>query len=291
MRTPSPVPPGRANAATWRSWLFPGIIAAFFVALFALPRGAAAGPPLTYTQFVADVGAGTVRAVTIGPAGQVTGSLTSGQPFSTTIPVALGGNGLAGDLAAHHVQVTAAAATAPSLLSVLAGLLPLLLIGGLIYFVIRGARRQARGLGGGLGGLTSVTKAKARVIDGERPATRFTDVAGYSGVKTEISEVVDYLRDPGRYQRAEARGPRGVLMAGPPGTGKTLLARAVAGEAGVPFFSISGSDFVEMFVGVGASRVRDLFEQAKQNAPAIIFVDEIDAVGRHRGAGMGGGHD
>src|SRR4029077_16419636 len=158
MRTSSPVPPRQANAASWRRWLVPGIIAAFFVALFALPRGAAAGVPLTYTQFVADVGAGTVGAVTIGPAGQVPGTLASGQPFTTTIPVALGGNGLASDLAAHHVQVTAtAAATSPSLLSVLAGLLPLLLIGGLIYFVIRGARRQA----GGPGGLTSVTRAKA----------------------------------------------------------------------------------------------------------------------------------
>src|SRR5579862_5133525 len=248
MRTRSPVPPGQANAAPWRRWLLPGIIAAFFVALLVLPRGAAAGMPLTYTQFVADVGAGTVSAVTISPAGQVAGSLTSGQPFTTTIPVALGGNGLAGDLAAHHVQVTAtAAATSSSLLSVLIGLLPLLLFGGLIYFVIRGARRQSGGLGGSLGHLSSLTKAKARVIDAERPGTRFTDVAGYSAVKTEISEVVDYLRDPGRYHRAGARGPRGVLMAGPPGTGKTLLARAVAGEAHVPFFSVSGSGFVELF--------------------------------------------
>ena len=279
MRTSSPVPPGGANAASWRSWLLPGIIAAFFVALLALPRGAAAGTALTYTQFVTDVGAGKVRAVTIGTAGQVTGSLTSGQPFTTTIPVALGGNGLAGDLAAHHVQVTAAAAaTSPSPLSALAGLLPLLLIGGLIYFVIRGARQQARGLGS----LTSVTKAKARVIDAERPVTRFTDVAGYSAVKTEISEVVDYLRDPGRYHRAGARGPRGVLMAGPPGTGKTLLARAVAGEAHVPFFSVSGSGFVELFVGVGAARVRDLFEQARTRGPAIVFIDEIDALGARR---------
>jgi cell division protease FtsH len=287
MRTSSPVPPGRANAASWRSWLLPGIIVAFFVALLALPRGAAAGTPLTYTQFVADVGAGTVRAVTIGPAGQVTGSLTSGQPFTTTIPVALGGNGLAGDLAAHHVQVTAAAATSPSLLSVLVGLLPLLLIGGLIYFVIRGTRQQARGLGS----LNSVTKAKARVIDAERPATRFTDVAGYSAVKTEISEVVDYLRDPGRYHRAGARGPRGVLMAGPPGTGKTLLARAVAGEAHVPFFSVSGSGFVELFVGVGAARVRDLFEQARTRGSAIVFIDEIDALGARRDHGGFAGSD
>ncbi len=294
MRTSSPGPPGQANAAPWRRWLLPAAIAAGFLTLLVLPRGAAAGRPLTYSQFVADVGAGTVNAVTIGPAGQVTGTLTGGQPFTTTIPVALGGNGLAADLAAHHVQVTAtaaAAATSSSLLSVLAGLLPLLLIGGLIYFVIRGARRQAGGLGGGLGHLTSLTKAKARVIDAERPSTRFTDVAGYSAVKTEISEVVDYLRDPGRYHRAGARGPRGVLMAGPPGTGKTLLARAVAGEARVPFFSVSGSGFVELFVGVGAARVRDLFEQARTRGPAIVFIDEIDALGARRDHGGFAGSD
>ena len=139
--------------------------------------------------------------------------------------------------------------------------------------------------GGGLGGLGGLTKAKARVIDAERPATRFADVAGYPAVKTEISEVVDYLRDPGRYHRAGARGPRGVLMAGPPGTGKTLLARAVAGEAHVPFFSVSGSGFVEMFVGLGAARVRDLFEQARTRGPAIVFIDEIDALGARRDAG------
>ncbi len=292
MRTSSPGPPGQANVAPWRRWLFPGIIAAFFVTLFALPRGAAAGMPLTYTQFVADVGAGTVNAVTISPAGQVTGTLAGGQPFTTTIPVALGGNGLAGDLAAHHVQVTAtAAATSSSLLSVLVGLLPLLLIGGLIYFAFRAVRRQSGGLGGGLGHLSSVTKAKARVIDGERPATRFADVAGYAAVKTEIGEVVDYLRDPGRYHRAGARGPRGVLMAGPPGTGKTLLARAVAGEARVPFFSVSGSGFVELFVGVGAARVRDLFEQARTRGPAIVFIDEIDALGARRDHGGYAGSD
>ncbi len=283
MRMSSPGPPGHANAGVWRRWLFPAAISVGFVTLLALPRGAAPGMPLTYTRFLADVGAGTVRAVTIGPQGQVTGSLTGGQPFTTTIPVALGGNGLAGDLAAHHVQVAAATATAmsSSLLSGLFGLLPLLAIGGLLFIIIRSMRRQPGGLGtmGGLGGLT---KAKTRVIDAERPATRFTDVAGYPAVKTEISEVVDYLRDPGRYHRAGARGPRGVLMAGPPGTGKTLLARAVAGEAHVPFFSVSGSGFVEMFVGLGAARVRDLFEQARTRAPAIVFIDEIDALGARR---------
>jgi cell division protease FtsH len=175
MRASSPGPPGQANAAPWRRWLIPGIIVAFFVALFALPRGSAPGPALSYTPFLADVSAGTVRAVTIGPAGQVTGSLAGGHSFTTTIPVALGGNGLAGSLAAHHVQVTATAATmSSSLLSVLIGLLPLLLIGGLLVFSFRDIRRQADGMGG----LNSLTKAKARVIDAERPTTRFTDVAG-----------------------------------------------------------------------------------------------------------------
>jgi cell division protease FtsH len=243
---------------------------------------------LSYTRFLADVSAGTVRAVTIGPAGQVTGSLAGGHPFTTTIPVALGGNGLARDLAAHHVQVTATTAMSSSLLSVLIGLLPLLLFGGLLYF---GIRKVPLSSGGGLGGLGGLTKAKARVIDAERPVTRFTDVAGYTTVKTEISEVVDYLRDPGRYHQAGARGPRGVLMAGPPGTGKTLLARAVAGEAHVPFLSVSGSGFVEMFVGLGAARVRDLFEQARTRAPAIVFIDEIDALGARRDAGGIAGSD
>src|ERR1700689_1929392 len=192
----------------------------------------------------------------------------------------------------HHVQVTGpAAATSSSLASVLIGLLPLLLFAGLIFLGIRAVSRHAGGIGGGMGHLTSLTKAKARVVDAERPATRFTDVAGYAAVKTEISEVVDYLRDPGRYHRAGARGPRGVLVAGPPGTGKTLLARAVAGEARVPFFSVSGSGFVEMFVGVGAARVRDLFEQARTRGPAIVFIDEIDPLGARRDHGGLAGSD
>ena len=292
MRASQPGPPGHANAAPWRRWLLPAAVAAGFVALLALPRGAAPGPALSYTRFLADVGAGTVRAVTIGPAGQVTGTLAGGHPFTTTIPVALGGNGLAGDLAAHHVQVTAtAAAMSSSLASVLIGLLPLLLFAGLIFLGIRAVSRHTGGMGGGMGHLTSMAKAKARVIEVERPATRFADVAGYTTVKTEISEVVDFLRDPGRYHRAGARGPRGVLMAGPPGTGKTLLARAVAGEAHVPFFSVSGSGFVEMFVGVGAARVRDLFEQARARGQAIVFIDEIDALGARRDHGGMAGSD
>jgi cell division protease FtsH len=290
MRMSQPGPPGHAHAVPWRRWLLPAAVTASFVTLLALPHSAAPGTALSYTRFTADVGAGMVRAVTIGPTGQVTGLLAGGRPFTTTIPVALGGNGLAGDLAAHHVQVTATTAMASSLSAVLIGLLPLLLIGGLLFFAVRNARRQAGALGG-MAGPGGLAKAKARVIDAERPETRFTDVAGYPAVKTEIGEVVDYLRDPARYHAAGARGPRGVLMAGPPGTGKTLIARAVAGEANVPFFSVSGSGFVEMFVGVGAARVRDLFEQARTRAPAIVFIDEIDALGARRDHGGFAGND
>jgi cell division protease FtsH len=281
MRMSQPGPHGQASMAPWRRWLFPVAIMASLVALLTVAGGAPRGVPLTYTQFVADVGAGMVRAVTIGPAGQVSGTLAGGHLFTTTIPVALGGNTLAADLAAHHVQVSATTGMSSPLLSVLLGLLPLLLIGGLLFMFVRTTRQHAGGPGG-LGGAAGLAKAKARVIADERPATRFADVAGYPAVKTEITEVVEYLRDPARYHRAGARGPRGVLMAGPPGTGKTLLARAVAGEAQVPFLSVVGSSFVEMFVGVGAARVRDLFERARTLAPAIIFIDEIDALGGRR---------
>jgi cell division protease FtsH len=290
VRISQPGPQGQANPAPWRRWLLPLGGTAGILALLSLTRGGPPGMMLSYTRFLADVGAGTVRAVTIGPAGQVTGSLATGQPFTTTIPVALGDQNLAGRLAAHHIQVTATAAMPSSLPSVLIGLLPLLLIGGLLYLAARGARRQAAGLGG-VGGAAGLTKAKVRVVDAERPVTRFADVAGYPAVKDDIGEVIDYLRHPGRYRQAGARGPRGVLMAGPPGTGKTLLARAVAGEADVPFLSISGSSFVEMFVGIGAARVRDLFEQARTRAPAIVFIDEIDALGARRDTGALAGSD
>ena len=291
MRMFPPGPEGQAHTAPWRRWLLPAALGAGFLVLLSLPRGTAPGLTLTYSRFTADVAAGMVRAVIIGPGGQVTGQLAGGRPFTTAIPAVLGSNGLGGQLAAHHVQVTAAAAATSSPLSLAAGLLlPLLLIGGLLYLGVRSVRRHAASLGG-TGGLTGLAKAQPRVIDAERPVTRFTDVAGYPEVKTEISEVVDYLRDPVRYHRAGARGPRGVLMAGPPGTGKTLLARAVAGEAHVPFLSISGSSFVEMFVGVGAARVRDLFQQARTRAPAIIFIDEIDALGARRDHGGLPGND
>jgi cell division protease FtsH len=281
MRTYRPDPRGRATAVRWRQWLLPLGATAGVLGLLALFQGSPPGLPLSYSQFLANVGSGAVRAVTIGPAGQVTGILATGQPFTTTIPVALGDRTLAGQLAAHHVQVSATAATSSSLTPVLTGLLLLLLLGALFVAAVRHARAQNTGLGG-LTRAGGITKSNARVMDDERPGTRFADVAGYAAVKTEIGEVVDYLRDPARYRAAGARGPQGVLMAGPPGTGKTLLARAVAGEARVPFLSVSGSAFVEMFVGVGAARVRDLFEQARTRAPAIVFIDEIDALGARR---------
>ncbi len=167
---------------------------------------------------------------------------------------------------------------------ILGGLLPLLLIGGFFFFIMRqasGAGNQAFSFG----------KSKARILTGDKPTVTFEDVAGAEESKEELAEVVEFLREPHKFASLGARIPKGVLMVGHPGTGKTLMAKAVAGEAGVPFFSISGSEFVEMFVGVGASRVRDLFEQAKRNSPCIVFIDEIDAVGRHRGAGLGGSHD
>jgi ATP-dependent Zn protease len=253
MRTSSPGPPGRADAAQWRRWVFPAAIAADLVTLLALPRGAAPGPALTYTQFVADVGAGTVRAVTIGPAGQVTGSLASGDPFTTTIPVALGGNGLAGNLAAHHVQVTAttAAATSSPLLSVLIGLLPLLLIGGLLYL---GIRKVPLSSGGGLGGLA---KAKARVIDAERPATRFTDVAGYAAVKTEISEVVDYLRDPGEVLvPLPGRAERAAILAAH-ARGTTLGPDADLDQVAAATPGFSGADLANLVNEAAVTAVRD----------------------------------
>jgi cell division protease FtsH len=171
------------------------------------------------------------------------------------------------------------------LLGTLLSSLPLLLFGAYFIYIGRAARHGGGALGG-LGGVMGIGRSRARIIDAERPGTTFGDVAGYAQVKREIGEVVDFLRDPGRYAAAGAAGPKGVLMSGPPGTGKTLLARAVAGEASVPFLSVTGSSFVELFVGVGASRVRDLFAEARKRSPAIIFIDEIDALGQRRGGGL-----
>jgi cell division protease FtsH len=238
---------------------------------------------LDYSAFAAQVEAGEVAEVTIDPDGAVAGTLEDETRFRTQIPTALDPGELTSRLEEHEVIVTA---TGPqvSFGQVVAGLLPLLLLVGLFVWMGRRAKGQ-------MGGVAAFGRSKAKVIDTERPTTRFADVAGYEGVKREIGEVIDFLKAPDRYRRAGAIGPRGVLMVGPPGTGKTLLARAVAGEAQVPFLSVTGSSFVEMYVGVGAARVRDLFAEARKVAPAIIFIDEIDAIGSRRAGGAAVSND
>ncbi len=238
-----------------------------------------------YSEFIADVKSGQVKEVTISDNGHdIEGSLTSEQRFSTYSP---GDDMLVSDLLNNNVEITAVPPEKPSLLmNILINWFPLFVLIGLWIFFMR----QMQGGGAGRGAM-SFGKSKARMLSEDQVKITFSDVAGVEEAKEEVTEVVDFLRDPSKFQKLGGKIPKGVLMVGSPGTGKTLLAKAIAGEAKVPFFTISGSDFVEMFVGVGASRVRDMFEQAKKHAPCIIFIDEIDAVGRHRGAGLGGGHD
>jgi cell division protease FtsH len=285
-RFTTPKPPQRAG---WRIGHLAAALA-IFTALFFGPGliAAARTEKLSYSAFLADVQQHKVDSVRVGSSGQITGTLTGGQRFSTEAPTwALTTDDLASRLENAGVHVTAFQQT-NSLRQLLTSLLPTLLFIGAIMWLGQRAQRNLTSGGGGLGGFF---RNKGRVTDAERPGTRFDDVAGYAGVKEEVREVVDFLQHPGRYQQAGARGPRGVLMVGPPGTGKTLLARAVAGEAKVPFFAVTGSSFVEMFVGLGASRVRELFAEARRTAPAIIFIDEIDAIGARRGAAAFAGHD
>ncbi|GLY67779.1 ATP-dependent zinc metalloprotease FtsH [Amycolatopsis taiwanensis] len=281
--TPTPEPPEPG----WRRWLLPlGILAV--LALLFVPSLLTPGkqePALSYSDLVSKVNDGQVSSVQISDQGQVHGKLTNGTSFTSQLPTALGTGQFSQQLQAKNVQITATHTQSTSWLSSLLWLLPLLLLFG---FLVWAGRRAQGQLAGGIGGFG---RSKAKIIEAERPTTRFSDIAGYEGVKQEVSEIVDFLRNPGRYAAAGAKGPRGVIMVGPPGTGKTLMGRAVAGEASVPFLSVTGSAFVEMFVGVGASRVRDLFNEARERAPSIIFIDEIDAVGSRRGIGGVGGHD
>jgi len=244
----------------------------------------ASADALTYDQFVQEVQGNHVAKVNIAEdRTTIAGERKDGTKFTTYNP---GDKDLVNDLINHGVTTTQAPpASGLSLVAILLNVLPwLLFIGIWVYFM-----RQMQ-QGGGKGAM-SFGRSRAKLQSEDQSKVTFADVAGCDEAKEEVSELVEFLRDPGRFQKLGGKIPRGVLMIGPPGTGKTLLAKAIAGEAKVPFFSISGSDFVEMFVGVGASRVRDMFEQAKKQAPCIIFIDEIDAVGRHRGAGLGGGHD
>ncbi|MCW9034469.1 MAG: ATP-dependent zinc metalloprotease FtsH [Alphaproteobacteria bacterium] len=261
------------------------IIALLVFALFNLFQGASTRGPqtsLAFSDFLGSVESGEVMDVTI-QGNTVTGHYKDGRSFQTYTP---DDPTLVPNLTKNGVRVTAQPTEegVPSLFGVLISWFPmLLLIGVWIFFM-----RQMQGGGGKAMGFG---KSKARMLTEKQGRVTFEDVAGIDEAKTELEEIVEFLKDPQKFQRLGGKIPKGCLLVGPPGTGKTLLARAIAGEANVPFFTISGSDFVEMFVGVGASRVRDMFEQGKKNAPCIIFIDEIDAVGRHRGAGLGGGND
>ncbi|SFR45810.1 membrane protease FtsH catalytic subunit [Marinobacter gudaonensis] len=263
-------------------WL---VIAAVLLMVFQNFSPTTTGQQVNYSQFVEMVQQGQVRQVTIDGL-QIQGTRGDGSQFQTIRPQ-VSDNKLMDDLLANDVEVIGKEPERQSLWTqLLVAAFPILIIIALFVFFMR----QMQGGGGGKGPM-SFGKSKARLMSEDQIKTTFGDVAGVDEAKEDVKELVDFLRDPSKFQRLGGSIPKGVLMVGQPGTGKTLLAKAIAGEAKVPFFSISGSDFVEMFVGVGASRVRDMFEQAKKQSPCIIFIDEIDAVGRHRGAGMGGGHD
>ena len=247
-------------------------------------RGEAPGTEIPYSDFRSKVAAGTVEEVQIAP-DRISGTLTNDQRFTTT-PVP-GDTGLTTLLEEQGVEFTGTQAEQPNmLLYILIQTLPFLLILGIAFFVLRQVQK-----GGGAGGAMGFGKSKAKMLTEKQGRVTFADVAGIDEAREELEEIVEFLKDPQRFSKLGGTIPKGALLVGSPGTGKTLLARAIAGEAGVPFFTISGSDFVEMFVGVGASRVRDMFEQAKKNAPCILFIDEIDAVGRSRGHGLGNSND
>jgi len=263
-------------------WL---IIAAVLLMVFQNFTPTTSGQQVNYSQFVEMVQDGQVNRVTIDGL-EIQGTRSDGSQFQTLRPQ-VSDNKLMDDLLANNVEVIGKEPDRQSLWTqLLVAAFPILIIIALFVFFMR----QMQGGGGGKGPM-SFGKSKAKLMSEDQIKTTFGDVAGVDEAKEDVKELVDFLKDPSKFQRLGGSIPKGVLMVGQPGTGKTLLAKAIAGEAKVPFFSISGSDFVEMFVGVGASRVRDMFEQAKKQSPCIIFIDEIDAVGRHRGAGMGGGHD
>ncbi|MDI1296506.1 MAG: ATP-dependent zinc metalloprotease FtsH [bacterium] len=264
--------------------IWAGVIVALllFVSLFERPA-TSGGSAIAYSEFRSKVQEGQVKDVAIAP-DRISGTLSSGQKFDT-VPVA--DPGLTSLLDDYNVKYSGQAQEQPSFWQyLLFQSLPFLLILGIAFFVLRQMQK-----GGGAGGAMGFGKSKAKLLTEKHGKVTFQDVAGIDEAREELEEIVEFLKDPTKFARLGGKIPKGALLVGSPGTGKTLLARAIAGEAGVPFFTISGSDFVEMFVGVGASRVRDMFEQAKKNAPCIVFIDEIDAVGRHRGAGLGNGND
>src|ERR687894_722933 len=290
---PPPPPPGRSSRGSgsggreqqmprWAIWVLAGVIVSMFVLspLFTSDNRT----DIAYSDLRDRVAADEVREITwSNDGGSITGTLEDGTEFSSNGPTEPPEDDLA-LFREHDVNVEFNNPQPSILQSLLPLLIPVALFLGIFWLMQRRAQSQ-------MGGIMSIGRSKAKTYSTERPGTTFADVAGYQGVKQEIREVVDFLKMPEKFGEIGARIPKGVLLVGPPGTGKTLIARAVAGEAGVPFLSVSGSDFMEMFVGVGASRVRDLFQTAKKMGRAIIFIDEIDSIGRKRGAGLGGGHD
>ncbi|MEO7276680.1 MAG: ATP-dependent zinc metalloprotease FtsH [Sphingomicrobium sp.] len=280
-----PANPWTRSLLIWAGLLF-GLV--LFVQLIGGTSHPATGDTIAYSEFVRQVDDGNVRTVTMAAGGSganstISGKLASGEAFHTIAPA---GSNIADRMIGKGVAVQVKADEQGSIwLYMLYNSLPFLLILGISFFVMRQMSKNAGSGAMGFG------KSRAKMLTQKEGRVTFADVAGIDEAREELQEIVEYLKDPGKFARLGGKIPKGALLVGSPGTGKTLLARAIAGEAGVPFFSISGSDFVEMFVGVGASRVRDMFEQAKKAAPCIVFIDEIDAVGRHRGAGLGNGND
>ncbi|MBN9318132.1 MAG: ATP-dependent zinc metalloprotease FtsH, partial [Caulobacterales bacterium] len=267
------------NLAIW------GVVVFVLIGVYTMftqgSRPGGSGGELSYSQLLRRIDNGEIKqAVIHGPMVEVRGS--DGKTFQVMAPE--NSDDLVKRLEARGADIQFKAPGGNMFMSIILNMLPILLLIGVWVFFMRQMQ-------GGTKGAMGFGKSKARLLTENKNRVTFEDVAGVDEAKEELNEIVDFLKDPSKFQRLGGKIPKGALLIGPPGTGKTLIARAVAGEAGVPFFTISGSDFVEMFVGVGASRVRDMFEQAKKNAPCIIFIDEIDAVGRHRGAGLGGGND
>ena len=299
-RRPSDLPPGRTprsnsptpQGGTPTRWVFWAVIGALLIGgvfFFNFGRTTESSKELTYSDFLTAVDDGKVKSVEFDPSnGNINGEFK--QPvdgkseFTSSGPNDDFQETTVAKLEEQDVDLKYVREGSNILGELLIWLLPLALIIGLLVWMNRRAQGQ-------MGAVMNIGRSRAKVYNTEKPRTTFDDVAGYGPVKQEIAEVVDFLKNPGKFKEIGARIPKGVLLVGPPGTGKTLIARAVAGEAGVPFVSVTGSDFMEMFVGVGAARVRDLFQTARKQAPAIIFVDEIDSIGRKRGAGLGGGHD
>ncbi|HYT38518.1 MAG TPA: ATP-dependent zinc metalloprotease FtsH [Acidimicrobiia bacterium] len=282
---PQPRPPG-GSESNWPRWV-PWLVAMLVVSALLLGNLGRGGnkEDFRYSEFLNDVKSDQVERVKIDQVtGRIDGLLKNGKEFHVNGPQNTIPDKDIQLLADHNVARDYKPRSSDFLGSLLLWFLPIGLLVGLWWWMGRRAQGQ-------MAGIMNIGRSRAKVYTTEKPKTTFSDVAGYSGVKEEITEVVDFLRNAGKFKEIGARIPKGVLLVGPPGTGKTLIARAVAGEAGVPFISVTGSDFMEMFVGVGAARVRDLFQTARKQAPAIIFVDEIDSIGRKRGAGLGGGHD